>query len=127
MTIQIHHHFPHLAIISIIIKEIKIYKDELKRMIRIGLPAGIQSCLFSVSNVLIQSSLNIFGAAAMAGSSVASNIEGFVYTAMNSIYHASLTATGQNLGAKNLKRIKKSMATCFFVVIGVGLSMTAVA
>jgi len=106
------------------IKRLKIHKDIMLRMLRVGLPAGIQGCLFSISNVLIQSSINLFGAAAMAGSSVASNVEGFVYTAMNSVYQAAITACGQNFGAKNLKRIKKSIVTCFAVVVAIGLSLT---
>ncbi len=90
-----------------------------------GLPAGIQSTLFSISNVLIQSSINLFGAAAMAGSSVSGNIEGFAYTVMNAIYQASITACGQNLGAKNLKRIKKSAWCCLGVVTVAGILMSS--
>ena len=110
----------------VIIKRVKIYKTQFWQMVKIGIPAAIQGCLFSISNVLIQSSINLFGSLAMAGSSVASNIEGFVYTSMNSVYQAAITSTGQNLGAKNLKRIKQTVINCFFVVVTIGLSLTAI-
>ena len=80
-------------------KKIRIELQELKEIIRIGLPAGLQSSVFSISNVLIQSSINSFGSAVMAANGAAGNIEGFIYTAMNSISQATLTFTGQNLGA----------------------------
>lgn len=91
-------------------KEFKISKKALLEITKVGLPAGIQSCLFSISNVIIQSSVNSFTIntdAIRDGNAAASSIEGFVYTAMNSIYHASLAFIGQNYGAKNEKNIKK--------------------
>lgn len=87
--------------------ELKISKRELIDIIKIGLPAGIQSSLFSISNTLIQSSVNKFGDIAMNGNSAAQNIEGFVYVAMNSVYHAAIAFTSQNAGARNAKNIKK--------------------
>lgn len=89
------------------LKEIRVYKDKLSKIIGIGLPSGIQSSLFSVSNVLIQSSINSFGAVAIAGNSAGSNIENFVYIVMNSFYQASITFAGQNMGAKKYGRITK--------------------
>lgn len=88
-------------------KELRISKKELFELIKIGLPAGIQSSLFSISNTLIQSSVNMFGEAAMNGNSAAQSIEGFVYVAMNSVYHAAIAFASQNAGAKNAKNIKK--------------------
>ncbi len=88
-------------------KYLKISKKELKNIVAIGLPAGIQSSLFSISNVLIQSSVNLYDVVAMNGNTAAQNIEGFVYTAMNSVYHAALAFTGQNYGAKKTNNIKK--------------------
>ena len=82
-------------------------KHKLCAIIQIGLPAGLQGAIFSISNVLIQSSINSFGSVAMAGSTASSNIEGFVYTAMNAIYQTALSFTSQNYGAGNFKRIKK--------------------
>ena len=77
-----------------------------KKMLVIGVPSGIQSVLFSLSNVLIQSSVNSFGEFVMAGNAAAANIEGFCYVAMNAVYRAALTFTGQNYGAKKYKNIK---------------------
>ena len=98
--------------------ELKIHKKELLEIVKIGLPAGIQSCIFSISNVIIQSSVNSFTVnktAVMDGNSAASSIEGFVYTAMNAVYHAALAFTGQNYGAENKKNIKK--VTIYSLVI----------
>lgn len=87
--------------------KLHIYKNELFQIIAYGLPMGIQSSFFSVSNVIIQSSINSFGTLVVAGNSAASNIEGFVYTASNSISQAAITFSGQNTGAGNYKRVKK--------------------
>ena len=102
-------------------KKLKIHPDKLKEMIRIGLPAGLQGIVFSISNVLIQSSINSFGSIAMAGNTAASNIEGFVYTAMNAIYQTCLSFTSQNLGAKNIKRIKMTLVNCLIIVSVIGI------
>lgn len=90
-------------------------------MLRIGLPAGLQGAVFSISNVLIQSSVNSFGSLVMAGNTAASNIEGFVYTAMNAVYQTSLSFTSQNMGAKQFKRVDKILMECLLVVAVVGL------
>ena len=79
----------------------------LSRIIKIGVPAGFQSMLFSFSNMLIQSAVNSFGAVMVAGNSAAQNIEGFVYIVMNSLAQASLTFAGQNMGAHRFDRIKR--------------------
>ena len=91
---------------------------------RVGIPAGVQGAVFSISNVLIQSSINSFGSIAIAGNTAASNIEGFVYTCMNSLYQASLSFTSQNIGARKIKRLVPILVRCLscVVVIGVGLS-----
>lgn len=112
------------GVYRVVPKKIKIYKEQFLQMLRIGIPAAIQGSLFSISNVLVQSSINLFGSLAMAGSSVASNIEGFVYTSMNSVYQAAITSSGQNLGAKNIKRIKQTVVNCFFVVVAIGLTLS---
>ena len=85
-----------------------------------GLPAGIQSVVFSVSNVLIQSSINTFGTLAVAGSTAAANIENFVYTAMNAIYQAALNFTSQNVGAGNKERIPLILRDCLLIVTVIG-------
>lgn len=103
------------------IKEIAFHKTEVAEMLKVGLPAGVQSSLFSVSNVLIQSSINSFGSTVMAGNAAASNIEGFTYIAMNSVYQASLTFTSQNVGAKKPERISRVAVVCLFIVTAVGV------
>lgn len=103
------------------LKEMKIYPECFKAMLRIGLPAGLQGSIFSISNVLIQSSVNSFGSLVMAGNTAAANIEGFVYTAMNSIYQTSLSFTSQNMGAKQFKRVDKVLIECLLVVATVGI------
>lgn len=103
------------------IKDLRIYKRKLKEIARIGIPAGIQGSMFSISNVLIQSTINSFGSVAMAGSTAAGNIEGFVWTAMDAFTQATQSFVGQNYGAKKLDRIKKIMWQCMILVTGVGL------
>lgn len=105
----------------LVLKEIKIYGDKLLAIVKVGIPAGLQSCIFSVSNVIIQSSVNSFGSAAMAGNSASGNIEGFIYIAMNSIYHTALAFTGQNYGARKYDRIKKVFGICTFLVSSIGI------
>ena len=83
--------------------------SKMKRILRIGIPAGLQSILFSFSNVCIQASINSFGPVVVAGSAASSNIEGFVYIAMNSFYQATLSFTSQNIGAGKLRRVPKVM------------------
>lgn len=105
------------------LKELHIYRDKMWQIVRVGLPAGLQGCIFSISNVLIQSSVNSFGSVAMAGNTAASNIEGFVYTGMNAIYQTSLSFTSQNMGAGQYKRVGKVLKLCLLLVSGVGLAL----
>lgn len=93
-------------------QKLRIDGEKLKRIVKIGLPAGLQSLLFSISNVLIQSAVNSFGSAMVAASSAASNIEGFVGTAMNAYYNAAITFAGQNMGAKKYDRIDTVAKVC---------------
>ena len=97
--------------------------DKFGRIARIGLPAGVQGSLFSISNVLIQSSVNSFGSIAMAGNTAGSNIEGFVYTSMNAVHQAAVSFTGQNLGGKKFDRINKILIECLIIVTIIGLVM----
>ncbi len=89
------------------LKEARISWSKLAAMTRIGLPAGLQGASFSVSNILIQSSINSFGSAAMAGNAAAATIEGFCYVGMDSFSQASISFTGQNYGAKQYGRIDR--------------------
>lgn len=111
----------------LVLKDIKIYPDKLWKIVKIGLPAGIQSSIFAISNVLIQSSVNSFGSDVMAGNSAASNIEGFIYVSMNSIYNTALTFTGQNVGAKKYDRINRILVICLLTVLSIGLGMGFIA
>lgn len=101
--------------------KIRISKDKVLGMMKIGLPAGFQGALFSISNILIQSGINSFGSVVMAGNTAAGNLEGFVYMGMNAVYQTSLSFTSQNMGAKQYDRVKKIFWTCVGVVIVVGL------
>lgn len=103
------------------IKHMHFDKDSFVGMIRIGLPAGIQGSLFSISNMLIQSSVNSFGELSVAGNTAAQNIEGFVYVAMNAFSQASVSFTSQNYGAKKFDRIVKVLVICEGLVTAVGL------
>ncbi len=102
------------------LRDTRIYKKELLGMLRIGVPAGIQGSLFSISNVIIQSGVNSFGAVAMSGNAAAGNIEGFVYVSMNALHQTALNFTGQNYGAKNYGRIGKITLSCLGAVTVVG-------
>ena len=92
------------------------HKGALTQILLIGLPAGLQSTVFSLSNVVIQSAVNSFGSTVVAGNSAASNIEGFVYTAMNAFAQAAVTFTSQNMGAHDLNRVNKGVNTA----LGIG-------
>ena len=107
--------------IRLTLRKLKIYKQRLKTILRIGLPAGFQGIVFSLSNVVIQSSVNTFGNVVVAGNSAAANIEGFVYVAMNSFYQATLSFTSQNFGAEKYDRIGKILLRGELCVTAVGL------
>ncbi|MBR2181290.1 MAG: MATE family efflux transporter [Oscillospiraceae bacterium] len=110
---------------KLVIRKIKIYSEELKEIILLGIPAGIQGALFSISNIIIQSSINACGSEVMAGNSAASSVEGIVYIAMNSFFHATLTFIGQNYGAHDFKRMRRGFWTALgtSAVFGVVLSV----
>lgn len=103
------------------IKNLHIDSHKFVNILKIGLPAGFQGIVFSLSNVVIQSSVNSFGAVVVAGNSSASNIEGFVYFAMNSFYQASLSFTSQNVGAGKIERVGKVALCAQACVLIVGL------
>lgn len=105
------------------IRKLHIHKAKFIEILRIGLPAGLQGVIFAVSNVLIQSSVNSFGAVAMAGNTAAANIEGFVYMAMNAFYQANVSFTSQNYGAHKMDRIKKSLLICELCGIAIGITL----
>lgn len=108
------------------LKRLRIVPDKLIKMIQIGVPAGLQGAMFSISNVLIQSSVNSFGSLAMAGNTAGQNIEGFVYTAMNALHQGAVSFSGQNYGARKIKRIAKTALICELTVTVVGIILCAI-
>lgn len=105
------------------LKKLRIHKNRFAQMMRIGLAAGFESVVFNISNVLIQSSVNSFGSVVMAGNTAASNIEGFVFVAMNSVAQTTLSFTSQNYGAQKFKRIDQIFVRCLGMVAVVGLTL----
>lgn len=105
------------------LRKIRFYGPQLAKIIRIGLPAGIQGSLFSVSNVIIQKSVNFFGEVFVAGNSAAVSIEGFMYVTLNSFHQTAVNFVGQNVGAKRYRRANRVVAICFACVTVVGLAL----
>ncbi|MGN1423224.1 MAG: MATE family efflux transporter [Oscillospiraceae bacterium] len=103
------------------IKKLRIRSADLADIIRVGLPAGFQGVVFALSNVVIQSSINLFGDITVAGNSAAANIEGFIYMAMNSFYQAAISFTGQHVGARRFDRIPKILFCAQLCVVATGL------
>ena len=110
----------------IVLRELRIYKDEAVRMLQIGLPAGLQTMLFNISNVMVQSAVNGFGADVVAANTASANIASFTYTAMDSVYHAAITFTSQNLGAQRYDRIRKIFWSSNAAVLIIGLPLCAI-
>lgn len=105
----------------LILKRIRIHLPQLKSILQIGLPAGINSSLFAISNVIIQSSINSFGDVLMSGNAAAGNIEGFAYVAINAFAQTSINFIGQNKGAKQYNRVLKILLICLACVTVVGI------
>ncbi|WP_369284073.1 MATE family efflux transporter [Oscillibacter sp. GMB15532] len=112
-------------------RSLSLDRASLTRMAAIGIPAGVQSCLFSLSNVVIQSAVNTYGSTVIAGCSVGENVESFLYISMNSFHHACQTFTSQNIGAGRYDRVDRIVRTCllYTVVLGtvLGLAVTGFA
>ncbi len=107
--------------IKLSLRKIKIYKQSTLDIIRLGVPSGVQSSLFAISNMIIQATINDFGEIAMAGTAAARQLESFLYVALNAVANGAVTAVGQNYGAKNYKRIRKSIYDCLILVTVTGL------
>ncbi len=103
------------------LNRLRIHPGKLREIIRIGLPAGIQSSVFSLSNVVIQSSVNSFGSIVIAGNAASSNVGNFVYQAMNTFQQAITCFAGQNIGARKPRRIVSAMKVCMFWAVSFGL------
>lgn len=106
----------------LILSKMRIYKEQFFKILRIGIPAGVQSSLFSLSNVIIQSSVNSFGDVLMSGNAAASNIEGFVYVIINAFSQTAVNYIGQNAGAGQYRRVKKILWTCLGCVVVAGVA-----
>lgn len=104
---------------KISLKKIRIYKKPFLRILRFGVPSGIQSSVYSLANLLVQSSVNSFGSAAIAGSAATSSVIEFYTHSVNGMYQAAMVFTSQNFGAKKLDRIKNVLLICLTYVIGV--------
>ncbi len=109
------------AEIRLDLRKLKIHKRILLSVMRLGLPAGFQGTIFSLSNVVIQSSVNLFGDTVISGNSAASSIEGFIYMAMNTFYQAAISFTGQHMGAKKYDRIPRILASSLICVSVTGI------
>lgn len=109
------------AMYQLFISKIRFYGHSLKRILQIGIPSGIYGTVFSLSNVVIQSSVNSFGSIIMAGNAAAMNIEGFVYMAMNAFHQTAISFTSQNYGAGKIKRIWRVALLSQMCVIVTGL------
>lgn len=104
-------------------RKLKIHGIVMRAVVRVGLPAGLQGMIFSLSNVVIQSSVNLFGDTVVSGNSASSSIEGFVYMAMNTFYQAAISFAGQNVGAKKYNRIPRILLCAEGCVIVTGLTL----
>lgn len=111
------------GILKLHLNKLRIDGYILAKITQIGVPASIQGVMFSLSNVIIQSSINSFGAVVVAGNSAAGNIEGFVYVSMNSFYQACMSFVSQNVGAKRFDRINSIVIKSELCVIAVGIVM----
>jgi putative MATE family efflux protein len=109
--------------IRFIPRKMRIDGDKLKSIVRIGLPAGLQGLLFSISNVMIQSAVNSFGSTMVAASSAAGNVESYIGTTMNAYYNAAITFTGQNMGAKKYDRIDTVAKVCTVLIFATWILM----
>lgn len=108
------------------VRRLAIHRNALYDLCRIGVPAGIQACLFSLSNVVIQGAINTYGSLVVAACGAAANIENVMYILMNAFHQASMTFVGQNLGAGKWERVKRVVTICVSLVTCVGI-MEAIA
>ena len=105
------------------LRSIGIDRRVIGKILRIAIPASLQSSLFSISNILIQSGVNQLSVPEVAGKTIAGNIDGLVYTAMNSYYHTAMPFVSQNYGAKRFDRIKKTIVYAIIQVSLIGVIM----
>lgn len=113
--------------LKLTLKNLKIKWNRLVPIMKIGIPAGLQGAVFSISNVLIQSSVNSFGSIAMAGNTAGQNIEGFVYVSMNAFHQTAVSFTSQNYGGRKLERVKKVFITSQLSMIVTSIVLSGLA
>lgn len=109
------------------VKKLRFHKRALLDIIRIGLPAGIQSALFSISNVIIQSTVNSFGTVAMAGIAAGSNVDGYIFTCTNAIAQTAMNFTSQNIGAQKYENVPKVFRYCLSIAFLASAALSAIA
>ena len=109
------------GMLKLTLKKLRFHAAELKNILRIGLPSGILSSFFSVANIIIQSSINTFSAAVIAGNATGISIEAFIYISMNAVAGTASTFSGQNFGAGKYKRIKRVMLYCCLIEAVIGI------
>ena len=109
------------------LRKVRFHGDKVKQIIRIGLPAGLQSSMFAIANTLIQSSVNTFGSAIIAGNTTAGNIEAFVSSPQDAFCQAAMSFTSQNYGAKKYQRFGRIVAAASGLVLTVGVSLGVIA
>ena len=102
------------------LRKLKIHKEVFFQILRLGIPAGLNNMVFSISNIQIQSAINLFGSSAVAGCSASSTVEGFVYAATNSVMQAAVSFTGQNTGAKKYENVPKILRWCLLYTSVIG-------
>lgn len=111
----------------LVLKDMRFYGVQIRKILRIGLPAGVQSAMFSIANVLIQSSVNSFGEVFVSGNAAASNIEGFIFATVNSFHQTTVNFVGQNAGAGQYKRVRKILWVCLGSVMVTGFAISQLA
>ncbi len=103
---------------------LRINVSEMKKILLIGIPAGVQNSLFSFSNVIIQSNINTFGATAISGVTAGSNVEGIIYTCTNAVSQTTMTFSSQNMGARKYENLGKIYMRCLLIATLIGGSMS---
>lgn len=108
-------------------RELRVDRRSLALMAKVGIPAGIQSCLFSLANVVIQGAINAYGSIVVAGCSAAGSIDGFIYVAMNTFHQSAQTFLSQNIGAGKYERVKEILKKCLLCTVVTGALLSAIA
>lgn len=108
-------------------KRMRLHADKALHIIRVGIPAGMQGLIFSISNSLMQSTINSFGSVVMAGNTAAGNLESFLFQALNAFYQSAITFIGQNVGARKYERLPRIIGCCVGCVVVLGAVMSGAA